>query len=79
MLADTSLNDIPFCIGSERPFRRIENDKSIVPGILDHGAQADSDLKRPCNHLPARFNKSADCSWHRSNQKIGLDGPLARV
>jgi hypothetical protein len=26
VLGGTALNDIPFCIGSEIPFRRIEND-----------------------------------------------------
>ena len=57
VLGGTVLNDIPFCIGSEIPFRRIENDQSIVPWVLDHGTQADSNLEWPCNHLPARFQQ----------------------
>ena len=44
MLGGIPLDDIPFCIGSERPFRRIENDESILPRVLDHGAQTDSNL-----------------------------------
>ena len=79
VLGATTPNDIPFCIGSERSFRRIENDESILPRVLDHRAQTDANLKWPCNHLPARFNKSADCSWNRSDQKIGLHEPVVRV
>ena len=72
-------DDIPLCIGSERPFRRIENDESILPRVLDHCAQTNPNLKWSCNHPSARFDKSADCGWHRSNQKVGLDRPLIGV